>query len=103
MGPAHAASRFWALITVIADHRLPVGVGSLRSFKKRAISRADLPASNVAPRTRRPPARRPPSCLPFAFASAKAHSCAISAKLFCPAGPHATMHKEPSGLSGERA
>jgi hypothetical protein len=43
MGPAHAASRFWALITVIADHGLPVGVGSLRSFKMRAISRADLP------------------------------------------------------------
>jgi len=47
MGPAHAANRFWALITVIADHGLPVGVGSLRSFKMRAISRADLPASSA--------------------------------------------------------
>jgi hypothetical protein len=47
MGPAHAASRFWALITVIADHGLPVGVGSLRSFKMRAISRADLPARSA--------------------------------------------------------
>jgi hypothetical protein len=31
---------------VIADHAFPVGVGTLRSFRMRAISRADLPASS---------------------------------------------------------
>jgi hypothetical protein len=44
MSPSYAASRFLARITVIADQGLPVGVGSLRSFRMRAISRADLPA-----------------------------------------------------------
>ena len=37
-----AANRSRARITVIADQGLPVGVATLRSFRMRAISRADM-------------------------------------------------------------
>jgi len=42
----HAARRSRTRMTVMADQGLPVGVATFRSFRMRAISRADLPASS---------------------------------------------------------
>jgi hypothetical protein len=43
---AAVASRSRARMTVIADQGSPVGVATLRLFRMRAISRADLSASS---------------------------------------------------------
>ena len=43
---AACSTRSRARMTVIADHGFPVGVDTLRSFRMRAISRADLPANS---------------------------------------------------------